>query len=223
MIKRITTSKPLLYCEQLTDVDASKHSSRLNWVCRGRWMENDERIAFTQIQLEKTAGWIAGPFDRLAAGDTYPMSHKVVAKAFLDLEVQDVIVSMIPGENPLYSPSAFRLHEVSERALNEALHKIELGPFAITALNKSPFHPVAMLLDIEDFDDYGICVGPEPFVRAILGDLEAALERFPYEVVHDGDTLPTNTGLGSAFARRIISSINAYNCAEPGYSVLFPE
>uniref|UniRef100_E6Q309 Uncharacterized protein n=1 Tax=mine drainage metagenome TaxID=410659 RepID=E6Q309_9ZZZZ len=222
MTRRIIAEEPLLFSEQLNDVDANKYISRLNWVIRGRWMEDDEQIAYTQIQLQKAAGWIVGPFDRLSTSDEYPITREAVAKAFFESGAQEVIVSVIPGENPLYVPPAFRLNEVSERALSEAIHAIRLRPYAVAAFNKSPFHAIAAVLNILDFDDYGLCVGPKSFVTSILGDLEAAMGRLPYEMVHDSDPLPTNTGLGSAFARRIISSIQEYNCAEPGYTVLFP-
>ncbi len=222
MIERITASKPLLYCEQLSDIDAGRRVSRLNWVCRGRWMEYDERIAYTQVQLQKVAGWIAGPYDGVSISEGPPPTRKGVADAFLALGAQEVIVTLLPGENPRYIPNAIRLNEVSERALGEALYAVQMSPCAIMAFNASPFHPIAVVLDIENFDDYGLCVGPESFVTSILGDIDAMMARLPYEMVHDSDVLPTNTGLGSAFARRIITSVNEYNCAEPGYTVLFP-
>ncbi len=222
MIERITAPKPLLYCEQLSDIEACKRISRLNWVCRGRWMEYEERIAYTQVQLQKVAGWIAGPFDRISTSEDSPPTRRAVADAFLALGAQEIIVSPLPGDTPNYIPNAIRLKEVSERALGEALYAVQLHVCAISAFNASPFHPIAAVLDIS-FDDYGICVGREPFVTSIIGDIEAMMARLPYEMVHDSDQLPTNTGLGSAFARRIITSVNEYNCAEPGYTVLFPE
>ena len=222
-LRRITAEEPLLYSEQLNDVEASRRISRLNWVCRGRWMEDDEMIAYTQVQLQKVAGWIAGPFDRLSTDDNTPPTRKAVVNAFAALGAREIILSVLPGENPLYFPPAFRLTEVSERALDEARHALRLRPYAITAFNDSPFHPIAAVLDIQNFDDYGICVGPEPFVTSILGDIGTMMRRLPYEMVHDSDVLPTDTGLGSVFARRIITSIDEYNCAEPGYTVLFPE
>lgn len=221
-MERVTAPEPLLYCEQLNDVEASRRISRLNWVCRGRWMGDDE-IGYAQVQLQKVAGWIAGPFDRLSTDDNAPPTRKAVVNAFRALGAREIILSVLPCKNPLYIPNAIRLAEVSERALREARYALQMSPYAITAFNDSPFHPIAAVLDIQNFDDYGICVGPEPFVTSILGDIGAMMRRLPYEMVHDSDLLPTETGLGSVFARRIISSIDEYNCAEPGYTVLFPE
>ena len=221
-MRPINPGKVLKYASLYDPVNTSRTLSRVNWVVRGRPITGSEQLkAWAQFQLTKFDEWSSGAFCDITDSSQNPPTGEAIIDALLERGAREISVTTLANENALYYPAAYRLSEITPRALEEACSAIAPHPFAIAGFCTEQFHPVSVVL-VSNPDDYGVCAGPSSFVMSLLGDLTKANQRFIRDHFHDSDMVrPDETS--PVFGRKLVAVLEEYNRAGPGYTVIFPQ